>query len=111
MFDFAINLFLVLGCNLNHDIITVSCLLFGFAYGTTGFVEEKVYRDAVGVRQWRKVEGPLEVLTGIFVILAYYIIYRLDLTIMYILTYSYVIYLFVLLLWLCLLLIDFIKDF
>ncbi|KRT85023.1 hypothetical protein AMK59_2244, partial [Oryctes borbonicus] len=65
--------------SVSHDMITLSCLVFGLGYGTTSFVEEIVYRESLGVRKWELVVGTLETLSGLFVIIIYFVIYMLKL--------------------------------
>ncbi|KAJ8919314.1 hypothetical protein NQ315_003898 [Exocentrus adspersus] len=66
---------------MTNDIMTISCLLYGFGYGIMSYTENIVYRSFVGARKWNAIQGTLETTTGFFVILTYYIIYtyKLDL--------------------------------
>lgn len=92
-------LFLVLKYQLNHDVITISCLLFGLGFGMIGCTEDSFYREVIGIRHWKAIDGPLEVLSGFFVILIYYVIYedRADITFLLAIYYSF--YVFLVLMW------------
>lgn len=90
---------LVLKYELNHDLITISCLLFGVGFGMVGCTEESVYREVIGTRRWKRVDSTLDVSTGICVILIYYIIYETDADIVFIMRMSHNIYTFLILMW------------
>ncbi|XP_060530404.1 uncharacterized protein LOC132704427 isoform X3 [Cylas formicarius] len=66
---------------LTNDVITLSSLLFGVGYGIVSYTEKIVYRAFIGMRQWHLVRGPLEIVSGILIIVIYYYIYfhKLDL--------------------------------
>lgn len=74
--------FLVLSREITNDVITISSLLFGFGYGIITFTEKIVYRSSMGMRPWHLVRGPLEIVSGLSVLLIYYLIYfyRLELS-------------------------------
>lgn len=74
----------VISKKMTNDIMTISCLLFGFGYGIISYTENMVYRSFLGARKWDMIQGTLETTTAVFVILTYYIIYHynLDLTLL-----------------------------
>ncbi|ERL93223.1 hypothetical protein D910_10519 [Dendroctonus ponderosae] len=72
----------ILSQDITNDVITISSLLFGFGYGIITFTEKIVYKSSMGMRPWHLVRGPLEILSGLSVLLIYYLIYfyRLELS-------------------------------
>lgn len=78
------NFITVISKKMTNDIMTISCLLFGFGYGIISYTENMVYRSFLGARKWDMIQGTLETTTAVFVILTYYIIYHynLDLTLL-----------------------------
>ncbi|XP_071056173.1 uncharacterized protein [Onthophagus taurus] len=65
----------------SHDMITLSCLVFGLGYGTISFSENLVYEESLGPRRYPVVLGTLETLSGLFVIVIYFVIYMFKLSI------------------------------
>lgn len=58
-----------------NDFITLSCLLYGFGYGIVSYTETFIYRNYLGIRRWKPIEGTFDVLFSLCVILVYYVIY------------------------------------
>ncbi|CAH0560119.1 unnamed protein product [Brassicogethes aeneus] len=77
---------------LTNDAITLSCLFFGFGYGMTSYSENIVFKDFLGSTHWQDCRGPLEALSGILMIVIYYVIdhYRVDYETL--ILYSFLIY-------------------
>nr|XP_023021558.1 uncharacterized protein LOC111509932 [Leptinotarsa decemlineata] len=65
---------------LSNDFIVWSCLLYGCGYGMMTYTENMVYETFLNERRMKIIEGCLEIFSGLFVILVYYLIYyyRLD---------------------------------
>ncbi|XP_030745675.1 uncharacterized protein LOC115874608 [Sitophilus oryzae] len=102
--------FLLLSVKLSNDVITFSSLLFGFGYGLISYSEKIVYRSSIGMRAWYHIQGPLEVLSAVFIIIIYLVIYiyRVDLKILlFMASISYFVNAF---LWLCIPLVKFSID-
>lgn len=87
---------------LTNDSITISSLLFGFGYGIITYTEKIVFSTSIGMRPWYLVRGPLEVLSAIFIMIIYYLIYfhRLELKVLLLL--ATLAYYFNAVLWFCL---------
>lgn len=66
---------------MNNDFITLSCLLYGFGYGIINYTETLVYRNYIGIRRWKFIEGTLDTLFSLCVILVYYLIYIFEIDI------------------------------
>lgn len=66
---------------LSHEMVTLNCLLFGFCNGILTYTEEMVLRENFGVQHWPKAEGTVNFTSGLFVILFYTILYKLNLSI------------------------------
>lgn len=46
--------------------MTVSCLIYGFGLGIEQYCIEIVVKEHLGVKNWTKVEGTIDALSGIF---------------------------------------------
>lgn len=53
--------------------------MYGFGFGMVSYTETIVYKNHVGTRRWRLLEGSLETLSAIFVTLVYFCIYIYEL--------------------------------
>ncbi|XP_018565144.1 uncharacterized protein LOC108906399 [Anoplophora glabripennis] len=84
---------------MTNDIMTISCLLYGFGYGIISYTENMVYRSFVGVRKWDQIQGTLETTTAIIVILTYYIIYRYSLNLNFLLLVALIVHYLIAILW------------
>ncbi|KAF7266813.1 hypothetical protein GWI33_019917 [Rhynchophorus ferrugineus] len=94
--------FLLLSVKWTNDVITLSSLLFGFGYGLTRYSEKIVYRSSVGMRPWYFIQGPLEVLSAIFILVIYYVLYMYHLNCRILLAIAAISYFTNAFLWLCL---------
>lgn len=62
----------------NYDIIAISSLMFGTSYAGTELSQEIIFREVVGIRQWRNIRDPLEITAGLLTLCVYSVIYALD---------------------------------
>ncbi|KAL1489887.1 hypothetical protein ABEB36_013814 [Hypothenemus hampei] len=83
---------LIFSRQVTNDVITLSSLLFGFGHGIVSYTEKIVYKRSIGMRPWYIVQGPLDVISGICILVIYYFsyLYKIHLNILLIVaTLSY----------------------
>ncbi|CAH1123556.1 unnamed protein product [Ceutorhynchus assimilis] len=90
-----------LSAKLSNDVITISSLLFGFGYGIITYTEKQVFKTSIGMRPWYLVRGPLEVLSAVFILIIYHVIYLNKVNLNWLLFLAAMSYYFNAVLWLC----------
>lgn len=59
-------------------MVAIATLLFGFSYGSLELSCDIIYKEVAGIRQWKSVRSPLEILSGLLVVIIYGVICALD---------------------------------
>lgn len=78
-------MFAVVNLRVNYDVIAIASLLFGVAYGGIELTRDIVFKEAAGLQQWRKIRDPLDIISGLLIIILYAVISVSDVDILRIL--------------------------
>lgn len=63
---------------MNYDIVAIASLLFGISYGGIELSCDIIFKEIAGIRQWKNIRDPLEIISGLLSIGIYGIISALD---------------------------------